>query len=134
MKKIMIFIFTVLCLLGIIWGVGALSHLGGGFKENDVSAIKDTGHVRNWTKKEFNVLTPQDWDDGSDSQYSNIVKVFGPGDERRLESQDTSGSKKAEVKHLVITWRQKDANIYMGFYKYSPNGQWILHDKTWTDK
>lgn len=133
MKKLVIFIFTTLCLSGMAWGIVSLVHMGGGFKSNDVNQIKDTGQIRNWTKKDFEVLTPQDWDNNSDSEYKKIVKVFGPGVDRR-ESKDTLESSKSKVTHLVIAWRQKNADIYMGFYKYSENGKWILHDKTWTDK
>ncbi|QIL50363.1 hypothetical protein G7084_02930 [Weissella coleopterorum] len=133
MKKIIIFISTSIILMGIVWGIVLLVQVGGGFKNNDVAQIRDTGQVRAWTKSDFQVLTPQDWDDNSDSQYKKIIKVFGPGDFRR-KSEDHVGAKKDKVVHLVITWRQKKENVYLGFYKYSDKGQWILHDKTWTDK
>lgn len=132
MKKIFVFLSTTLVLVGILWGVFLIVQSGGGFSNSGADKITNTGEVRNWTKKDFDALKPLDWDDNTDSQYDQIIKVFGKPDDVR-NSEGRVG-KKTNIKQTVLSWREKKYDIHLGFYKYSKDGKWILHDKTWTNK
>lgn len=133
MKKIIAFILSTVILVAAISGVFLMVRSGGGYHIHSSASIANSGEVRSWTRKDFDKLDPiESWDDGTASQYKKIIAAFGKADDSRI-SIDKKSSKKPITK-MQLNWRQKHEIISLGFYKYTKNGQWILHDKTWTDK
>lgn len=132
MKKFIIFIITTAAIIACLLGVINIVHSFGGYGTHSTSKVNDSGKTREMSKADFELLKPLEWDDETDSQYDEIIHTFGKPDRSRKTTDKVSQGKK--ISHLSLTWLGDKRDISLGFYKYSDKGQWILHDKTWTDK
>ncbi|WP_343109516.1 hypothetical protein ACETQG_04415 [Weissella cibaria] len=121
MKKVLIWMGSLLGVIVVVWGTVLIIGQGGGFSINPQARTMhtSTGH-RQWTKQDF------------DEQYDNIAATIVQPD--LVKDERIKMGRSNTISRRTQTWHLAHATVVLRFYQYDEAGNWVLHDKTWLTK
>ena len=133
MKKVLIWMGSLLGVIVVVWGTVLIIGQGGGFSINPQARTMhtSTGH-RQWTKQDFDGLQTLDWDAAFDEQYDTIAATIVQPD--LVKDERIKMGRSNTISRRTQTWHLAHATVVLRFYQYDEAGNWVLHDKTWLTK